>query len=325
MRRREFIGFLGGIAAWPIAGLAQQQPIPVIGFLGSASAGQWDARLNAFRQGLKEAGYVEGQSVKIEYCFADGKYDRLPALAAGLVGKKVTAIAAAANSPAALAAKAATTSIPVVFVLGSDPVEIGLVPSLNRPGGNLTGVTVLTKELSAKRLELLHELVPPASSIGVVVNRANLNSVTGIELQAAAKSLGRQIHVLEVNTEPELEAAFETLSGLRAGGVVVGAEAFFSSRSEKLAALTAHYALPAIYQFRDFAAAGGLMSYGSNNLDAWRHAGVTMGRVLKGENAGDLPVEQSDKVELVLNLKTAKALGITVPLSLLGRADEIIE
>jgi putative tryptophan/tyrosine transport system substrate-binding protein len=327
MRRREFITLLGGAAVgWAHAARAQQPAkLPTIGFLGSRGSGDDPHLLTAFRRGLKEADYVEGQNVAIEYRFAENQYERLPALAADLVRRQVALIAA--NGPAAQAAKAATATIPIVFTAGFDPVEVGLVASLNRPGGNITGVSILDVELGPKRLELLHEVVPTATIIAVLVNPTDPTraETTLRDLQAAAHTLGLQLHALYASTDHDFDTAFASLVQLQAGGLVIGGEPFFNSRSEQLGALTFRHAVPTIYQFRAFAAAGGLASYGANLTDAYRQAGLYGGRILKGERPGDLPVVQSTKVELIINLKTAKMLGLTVPLSLLGRADEVIE
>jgi putative ABC transport system substrate-binding protein len=326
MRRREFITLLGGTAvAWPLAVRAQQPAMPVIGFLGTRASGDDPQLLTAFHRGLKEAGYVESQNVAIEYRFADNQYDRLPVLAADLVGRQVNLIAA--NGVAAQAAKAATAKIPIVFTAGFDPVEVGLVASLNRPGGNITGVSILDVELGPKRLELLHELVPTATIIAALVNPSDpaRAETTLKQLQAAARALGLQLHALHASTDSDFDTVFANLVRLQAGGLVIGGEPFFNSRSEQLGALAMRHATPTIYQFRAFAAAGGLASYGTSLTDSYRQAGLYSGRILNGERPGDLPVVQSTKVELIINLKTAKGLGLSVPLSLLGRADEVIE
>jgi len=325
MRRREFIGLLGGAAAWPLAARAQQPAIPVIGFLGTRASGDDPQLLTAFRRGLQEAGYIEGQNVAIEYRFAENRYDRLPALAADLVGRPVSLIVA--NGPAAQAAKAATATIPIVFTAGFDPVGVGLVASLNRPGGNITGVSILDVELGPKRLELLHEVVPNATVVAVLVNPTDPTRAEIIvkDLRTAAHTLGLQLHALNASTDRDLDTAFANLARVQAGGLVIGGEPFFNSRTEQLGALSIRHAVPAIYQFRTFAAAGGLASYGANLTDAYRQAGLYSGRIIKGEKPGDLPVAQSTKVELIINLKTARTLGLTVPLALLGRADEVIE
>jgi putative ABC transport system substrate-binding protein len=325
MRRREFITLLGGAAAvWPGAAHAQPPAMPVIGFLNGASAELSTNFVAPFRQGLAETGFVEGRNVAIEFRWANGQYDRLPALAADLVRRQVSVIAAT-STPTGLPAKAATTTIPIVFVTGSDPVEQGLVASLKRPGGNLTGATTLAVELGRKRMELLHELVPKATLFGVLINPTgpNLKAVSQ-DLQAAARIVGLPIHVLHASTEPDLEAVFATLVQLRASGLVIGTDTFFNSQSRKLAALSLRHKVPAIYQYREFAAAGGLMSYAGSITDAYRLAGVYVGRILKGEKPSDLPVQQSTKAELFINLKTAKALGLAVPPALLIRAEEVI-
>jgi putative tryptophan/tyrosine transport system substrate-binding protein len=319
MRRREFITLLGGAAvAWPLVARAQQA-MPVVGFLNGASADGYTIAARAFRQGLKDTGYVEGENVTIEYRWAEGQYNRLPALAAELVRRKVDVIAA--NGVALLPARAATTTIPIVFTTSLDPVQLGWVASLSRPGGNVTGVTSLSVEVGPKRLELLHELVPAANVIGLLVNPNNPNAQTlSGDMQAAARKLGLQLHVLDASNERDFDRVFGALVQLRAGALVIGIDAFLTSHSEQLAALALRHALPAIYQYPEFTAAGGLMSY-----ESARTVGVYTGRILKGEKPADLPVQQITKVELIINLKTAKALGLTVPLPLSGRADEVIE
>jgi putative ABC transport system substrate-binding protein len=324
--RRQFIAGLGSAAAWPVVARAQQPAMPVIGYLDSRAPGDDPHLLAAVRQGLKEAGYVESQNVAIEYRFADNQNDRLPGLAADLVRRQV-AVIFAAPTPAALAAKAATTTIPIVFEVATDPVAVGLVASLAQPAGNVTGVTNLSIELSAKRLELLHEMVPGATSLALLLNPTNpaVAEPALRESQTAARTLGLQLHVVSANTERDLDTVFATLVQLRAEALVVASDAFFISRSAELAALTARYAVPAIQIAREFVVAGGLMSYGSPLTDGYRLAGSYVGRTLKGEKPGDLPIQQATKAELIINMKTAKALGLAVPLTLLGRADEVIE
>ena len=325
MRRREFIALLGGAAAWPLRARAQQPAMPVIGFLNGGSPGGYAPYLAAFLQGLKEAGYVEGRNVAIEYRWVEGQYEKLPAIAAELVHHPVAVIVA--NSPGVLAVKAQTATIPIVFTTARDPVEIGLVASLNRPGGNLTGVTQLGVAVAPKRLELAHEMIPTATVIAVLVNPTNpaTAEIQLRDLHAAARTLGLQLRVLHASTESDLDLVFATLVQQRIGALVIGTDGFLLSRTEQLAALTVRYALPAIFQDRAFAAAGGLMSYGGSTSDQYRLAGVYTGRILKGEKPADLPVVRSTKVELFINLRAAKALGLTIPLTLLGRADEVIE
>jgi putative tryptophan/tyrosine transport system substrate-binding protein len=315
---------LGGAAAWPLAARAQQPATPVIGFLNSASSGVYATVVAAFRQGLKEAGYVEGQNVAIEFRWADGQYDRVPAMAAELVGGRVDVIVA--NTPGNLAGKAATTTIPIVFTTAGDPVQMGLVASLARPGGNVTGAAQLGVEVAPKQLQLVHELVPTATVIAVLVNPTNPNAETVLrDLQAAARILGVQLHVLHASAEREFDTVFASLGQLRAGALVISPDPLFIARSEQLAALALRHAVPAISVFREFVAAGGLMSYGGSNPDIYRIAGVYAGRILKGDKPADLPVQQTTKVELIINLKTAKALGLTIPETLLATADEVIQ
>ena len=328
MKRRQFITLLGGAAAaWPLAARAQQPAMPVIGFLGSASPDRWAGRMRAFHQGLSETGYAEGRNVAIEYRWAEGQNDRLGPLAAELVGRQVTVIVTPGSTPAALAAKAATTTIPIVFEVASDPVELGLVTSLARPGGNITGVTSLNAEVGPKRLELLHELVRTVTVVGLLVNptNPNLTELTTKNLHAAARSLGLKMHILHASADRDFDTVFATLNQLRAGALVIGTDPFFSSRLEQLATLTARHAVPTVYQFREFTAAGGLMSYGGSLTDTFRAAGVYTGRILKGDKPAYLPVQRTTKVELFLNLRTAKVLGLEVPRTLIARADDVIE
>ena len=326
MRRREFITLLGGAAViWPLAARAQQAAMPVIGFLNSTSLDGYRPMLNAFRQGLQQSGYIEGRNVAIEYRWAEGRNDRLPAMAAELVRHQVTVIVAM-DTASVLAARAATTTVPIVFYTGGDPVQLGLVTTLSRPGGNLTGVVTLNVELAAKRLQLLHELVPAANIIAVLVNPTDSNVETTLKsLRAAARDLGLQLRVLRASTEREIDDAFAALSQLKAGGVVIGPDVFFNTRSEQLGALASRHGVAAIYQYRAFALAGGLMSYSGDIAESHRLAGGYTGQILKGEKPANLPVQQATKVELIINLKTAKALGLSIPLPLVGRANEVIE
>jgi putative tryptophan/tyrosine transport system substrate-binding protein len=327
MRRREFITLIGGAAgSWPLGAYAKPS-VPMIGLLGSESLDLWANRMPAFYQGLSETGYVDGKNVAIEYRWAEGHNDRLPALAADLVQRQVSVIAAPGSTPAALAAKAATSTIPIIFWVGGDPIELGLVTSLNRPEGNLTGVTTLNHELVAKRIELLHEAAPRARSIAVLVNPTSptLTKTTIEDAQAAARSLGLELYILNASTESDLEEVFAKSMQLHAGGVVVGTDAFFSGRLEQLAALSVRYAVPTAYQFREFAAVGGLIGYGGSLAEAFRGIGDYCGRILKGDKPDDLPVQQVTKLELYINLKTAKTLGLDFPLPLIGRANEVIE
>jgi putative tryptophan/tyrosine transport system substrate-binding protein len=325
VRRRDFIKVIAGsAAAWQVTARAQQPTMPVIGFLGSSSV---DAiRIGAFRQGLAQVGFVEGRNVAVEYRWAEDRSDRLPAMVSDLVHRQVVVIAAN-GTPAALAAKAANTTIPIVFTTIGDPVQLDLVTSLNRPGGNVTGVTQTNVETAPKRLQLLHELLPTASVMALLVNPSNPTNaeISTKELQAAARSLGLELHVLNASTERDFNGVFAKLVQLRAGGLVIGGDPLFSSWSEQLAALALRHAVPTIYQSRDFAEAGGLLSYGTDFREAYRLAGNYTGRVLKGDKPTDLPVQQATKVELYINLKTAKALGLNIPNTLIGRADEVIE
>jgi putative tryptophan/tyrosine transport system substrate-binding protein len=327
MRRREFVSLLGGaLSAWPLAARAQQQALPVIGYLGLTSPEAFAALTAAFRLGLREIGFVEGQNVEIKYRWAHGQFDQLPALAADLVAQQVSVIAALGTPASATAAKAATSTIPIVFVTGGDPVDLGLVKSLNRPAGNATGVYMLTVALEPKRLELIHELVPDAADIGIIADPNSPDTVEQMKsLSTAASSLGRRLKTMNVSGENDIEPAFAAMAEQRVAAAVVTSSPAYLPQRQKFVALAARYAILTAYFVRDFADAGGLISYGTSLPDAYRRAGVYTGRILKGDKPADLPIEQSVKVELVVNLKTAKALGITIPLTLLGRADEVIE
>lgn len=326
MRRREFITILGGAAiTWPVAGRTQSA-MTVIGFLGAASEQAYATQVAAFRTGLHEAGYREGQNVAVEYRWAEDRFERLPTLAADLVRRGVILIVAA-TGPAATAAKASTPTIPIVFQAAFDPVAVGLVASLNKPGANITGVTTLGVGLGSKRLELLHDLIPNATGVGVLLNPANRTNYEFLsrEVQSDAGKLGLQLHILQASAEEDFDRVFDSLVRLRLGGLVIGGDAFFTGKSEQLAALSVRHSIPAIYQSRQFANAGGLMSYGGNETDAYRLVGLYTGRILKGEKPGDLPVQQVTRIQLIINLKSARAFGLEVPASLIARADEVIE
>jgi len=325
MQRRQFIAGLGSAAAWPVLARAQQSAVPVIGYIGDQSADDYKIEIAAFLQGLKETGYVDGQNVAVEYRYADNQYDRLPALAADLVRRRV-AVIAAITTPAALAAKAATTTIPIIFTTGGDPVALGLVASLNRPGANVTGIANLNGEIGPKRLQLLRELIPSAAVFGVLADPAFPATPSIIaDLQAAAHTLGLPLVVVNARTDRDLETAFATFSQQRIGAVLVGNSTFYNQHIEQLAALAARYALPAIYPRNEYARVGGLMSYGSSVGQLYHQAGIYAGRILKGDKPADLPVQQATKLELIINLKTAKALGLTIPETLLATADQVIE
>jgi putative ABC transport system substrate-binding protein len=326
MQRRDFIMLLGNAAMWPLVARAQQQKMPVVGFLSARAPGEATYAVAAFHQGLKEMGYFEGQNVAIEYRWAEGQYDRLPALAADLVRRQVAVIVATGGATSSRAAKAATSTIPIIFSSGGDPVKLGLVASLNRPGGNATGASFFLSEREAKRLGLLRELIPTAALVAVLLNPNNANFATQLDdIQEAARILGQQIHIVNASSEGDIHAAFATFARLRAAALLVGADPFFNGQREQIVTLAAHYAIPAIYELREFALAGGLISYGTSLLEAYRQIGLYTGRILKGDKPADLPVVQSTKFELVINLKTAKALGLDVPPMLLARADEVIE
>jgi len=327
MRRREFLAFVGGTVAWPLAARAQQAAMPVVGYLGSETREKFGIRVTAFLQGLGAMGFDEGRNVTIEYRWANGQSDRLPAMAADLVRRRVAVIVTPGSAISALSAKAATQTVPIVFETGVDPVGAGLVKSLNRPEGNITGITSLNVHVGPKRLELMHELLPKAKKFAVLVNPANPANfemaVKGSE--GPSRALGLELHFLNASTDHEIESAFERLRQLEAGGLVVAADIFFNSRAQQFAALSLKHGVPAVHSVRDFAVAGGLVSYGGDIRDSHRQAGIYTGRILKGEKPADLPVQQVTKVELTINLRTAKALGIGVPNTLIGRADEVIE
>ena len=326
MRRRDFITLLGGTAAWPLAARAQQPAkLPVVGVLNSASPQAYATRMDAFHQGLSEVGYSEGRDLAFEYRWAEGHYDRLPAMAAELVERRV-AVLAAITTPCAVAAKAATSTIPIVFEVGGDPRELGLVTGFDRPTGNLTGVALLNRELGPKRLELLHELVPSARRVAGLLNPSNPNSERlKNDLASAAHMLDLELQVFYAGSEEEFDSVFSSIRRLRLGALVIGTDPFFNGRSKQLAALAMEYSIPAIYQYRDFTLAGGLASYGASFVEPLKLVGNYVARVLMGARPADLPVQQSTKIELIINLKTAKALGVQVPDSLSGRADEVIE
>jgi putative tryptophan/tyrosine transport system substrate-binding protein len=326
MRRRSFITLLGGAAVWPLAARAQQPALPVIGFLSSASPEPFAHLTAAFRQGLSEVGYVEGRNVAIEYRWAEGQYNRLPVFAADLVRQQVAVIVSLGGSVAAVAAKAATTTIPIVFSAGGDPVKFGLVASLNQPGGNVTGVSLLAAALGEKRLGLIHDLIPGAAVIAVMANPNNPNAEPEVsDVLAAARIIGKQVKVFQAGNERGIDATFASIIEQRIGVLATATDPFFNSRRDQIVALAARHALPTLYDVREFAAAGGLMSYGTSLTDAYRQVGVYTGRILKGAKPADLPVVQASKFELVINAETARMLGLDVPAALLARADEVIE
>jgi putative ABC transport system substrate-binding protein len=327
MRRREFVRIVSGAAvAWPLAAGAQQSALPVVGLLGTGSKESDAFRATAVRQGLAEAGYAEGRNVGFEYRGADDHYDRLPALAVELVRRDVAVIVAIGGNTSAAAAKSATATIPIVFAIGGDPIKMGLVASLNRPGGNMTGVSFLNDALIEKQLEIIHETVPTTALMGFLANPANPNADSDTKnVLAAAESKGQKMTVVHARTDSELEMAFVTLAQQGAGALLVGSDPFFGNRRDKLVGLARHHKVPGVYALREFVAIGGLMSYGTNITEAHRIAGLYAGRILKGEKPADLPVQQSTKVELAVNLKTAKALGLTIPAHIVARADEVIE
>jgi len=326
VRRRDFIkAAIVPAMTWPLAALAQRQRKPVIGLLGSTSADAYASRVASIRQGLRETGFIEGENVTIEYRWAEGEYDRLPAMAADLVRSRVDVILAI-TTPSAVAAKGATTTVPVVFEVGADPVKLGLVTSLSKPGGNLTGVSLLNVELAAKRLELLHGVVPTTKIFGLLINPTSSNAVTLLQdVQTAAQKLEIELHVQHASTDADFEPVFASLRELGARALVIGTDPLFNAGSERLAALAIRYGMPSIYQYRAFAAAGGLMSYGGSSTEPFRQVGIYAGRVLKGEKPAELAIQQSTKVELIVNLTTAKTLGVRLPTALIGRADEVVD
>jgi putative ABC transport system substrate-binding protein len=325
--RRHFISVLGGTVAWPLVVRAQQPTMPTIGFLNAGSAGPFAQYVTGFRQGLSDAGYVEGHNISIDFLWAEGQYDRLPALAADLVQRGVAVIVVSGGAVSAFAAKAATSTIPILFVVGDDPVKTGLVPSLSRPGGNITGMTLFISTLMAKRFELLSKIMPMSSAtIALVVNPKNPNADTDTkEMEIAARTSGRELRVLNASTESEIDSAVATIHDQRIGALLLGTDPFFYSQRDKFVTLAARFGIPAIYPVREFSAAGGLMSYGASFVEVWRQAGLYASRILKGVKPSDLPVLQPTKFEFVLNLKTARALGLAIPQSLLATADEVIE
>jgi putative ABC transport system substrate-binding protein len=327
MKRRDALSLLGGaVVAWPVRVRAQQRAMPVIGLLSSTSPYTYAHVIAAFHKGMNEAGFFEGQNVLVEYRWAEGHYERLPKLATELVGRHLDVIATLGGTVSALAAAGATTTIPVVFTIGGDPVTLGLVASLARPGGNVTGVSVLSTAVVAKRLELLHELLPTTGTVAMLVNPHDPNTQSDItEVDAAAQTLRKHIHILNVTDEPELVSAFATVTELGAGALLVGGDPFLTSRRDQIVMLAARHRLPSVYQWREFVTAGGLMSYGTLITEAYRQAGIYTSKILQGTKPMDLPVQQMTKIELVINMKTANALGLTFPITLLGRADEVIE
>jgi putative ABC transport system substrate-binding protein len=324
LRRRDFVTLIGGTALLPFAGRAQR-PMPLVGVLSSASSSDYSSGLAAFRNGLREGGYVDGQNIKIEYVFADEQYGRLPELAANLVKRPVSVIVAVAT-PAALALKGVTTTIPIVFGMSGDPVRTGLVGSLNKPGGNLTGAAHMNVEIAPKRIELLHELLPAEKRMGMLINPTNpVTQTVSADMKRAAAALGIELEAIEAHNDEEIERAFAALPGMKVGALVIGSDPIFTSRAGRMGGLALAEKMPAIYQYRDFVAGGGLMSYGGDNTDSYYHVGLYAARILKGEKPADLPVQLSTKVEFLFNLKSARQLGLPVPLSLTGRADEVIE